>query len=181
MIYRGAARIAAENANRCAGGYKIAWKQPCAECGATAAEGCPRQPTGETMTTDHKRLPDDPMQAEQWLRERAEGHAPGGDIRVYAPPATWIAIADHIAALKERLAELEGRPKSTEVRILSGLRERGWRVAVHNDYQLDGMSCTFWLFTHPSGLFVKGEGGTDTFALLECHEAVAQLEDRGLV
>lgn len=44
MIYRGAARIAAENANRCAGGFKIAWKQPCAECGATAAEGCPRRP-----------------------------------------------------------------------------------------------------------------------------------------
>lgn len=39
-------------------------------------------------------------------------------------------------------------------------------VAVHNDYRLEEKFYTFWLFTHPSGRYVKGEGKTD-------HEAVS--------
>lgn len=46
------------------------------------------------------------------------------------------------------------------------LRAAGWRVAVHNDYRVNGRDMTFWLFTHPaSGRFVKGEGETDADAL----------------
>jgi len=46
------------------------------------------------------------------------------------------------------------------------IREKGWFVAVHNDYVINAGRMTFWLFTHPeSGRFVKGEGPTDEQAL----------------
>ncbi len=54
-----------------------------------------------------------------------------------------------------------------EAGALAELRERGWRVAVHNDYRQHGEDFTFWLFTHPSGRWVKGEGATDEEALEE--------------
>ena len=49
--------------------------------------------------------------------------------------------------------------------IIAQLREDGWRVGVHNDYRLNNADHTFWLWTHGSGLFVKGEGRTDIEAL----------------
>ena len=49
--------------------------------------------------------------------------------------------------------------------LLEALRKAGWTVAVHNDYRLNDELHTFWLFTHPVGLWVKGEGRTDTEAL----------------
>jgi hypothetical protein len=52
--------------------------------------------------------------------------------------------------------------------ILDDLRRRGWRVAVHNDYEQNGKLMTFWLLTHPRGYFVKGEGETDLAALHIC-------------
>lgn len=52
--------------------------------------------------------------------------------------------------------------------ILSNLRNAGWYVAVHNDYRQNGAHMTFWLFTHASGLFIKGEGWTDLEALEQC-------------
>lgn len=48
------------------------------------------------------------------------------------------------------------------------LRAEGWSVAVHNDYRLNGEAFTFWLWTHPSGRYVKGEGRTDADALAQC-------------
>lgn len=45
------------------------------------------------------------------------------------------------------------------------LRLNGWAVAVHNDYRVNGESFTFWLFTHPQGIWIKGEGRTDEAAL----------------
>ncbi len=48
---------------------------------------------------------------------------------------------------------------------LGRLRMAGWSVAVHNDYRLDGAQWTFYLFTHPDGRWVKGEGRTDAEAL----------------
>lgn len=44
------------------------------------------------------------------------------------------------------------------------IRMRGWSVAVHNDYQLNNLRHTFWLFTK-DGRAVKGEGRTDADAL----------------
>lgn len=49
--------------------------------------------------------------------------------------------------------------------IVSQLRADGWRVGVHSDYRLNGEDHTFWLWTHSSGLCVKGEGRTDLEAL----------------
>lgn len=45
------------------------------------------------------------------------------------------------------------------------LREDGWTIAVHNDYRLNNVSYTFYLFTHPLGIWTKGEGLTDIEAL----------------
>jgi hypothetical protein len=49
--------------------------------------------------------------------------------------------------------------------ILKRLRDAGWMVAVHNDYRLNGQFHTFWLFTHASGVWAKGEGLSDEDAL----------------
>lgn len=48
------------------------------------------------------------------------------------------------------------------------LREAGWSVAVHNDYRLNGEAHTFWLWTHPDGRWIKGEGRNDADALSQC-------------
>lgn len=50
-------------------------------------------------------------------------------------------------------------------KILMRLRSEGWRVAVHNDYRQDGHFMTFWLMTHESGIYLKGEGWSDDEAL----------------
>ncbi len=54
-------------------------------------------------------------------------------------------------------------------------RAHGWMVAVHNDYRLKGVSYTFWLWTHPLGVWVKGEGTCDFEALLAAVQAVRKL------
>jgi hypothetical protein len=57
---------------------------------------------------------------------------------------------------------------------LDELRGRGWSVAVHNDYRLNGQSMTFWLFTSEStGRFAKGEGHTDQDALDQVLASIA--------
>jgi hypothetical protein len=45
------------------------------------------------------------------------------------------------------------------------LRALGLTVAVHNDYRVDGVPHTFWLFTDSTGMSYKGEGKTDAEAL----------------
>ena len=59
--------------------------------------------------------------------------------------------------------------------LLKAFRDAGWMVAVHNDYRLQGKSHTFYLFTHPSGIWVKGEAETDQEALMQ---AIAQTIER---
>jgi hypothetical protein len=49
--------------------------------------------------------------------------------------------------------------------LLTEMRRAGWSVAVHNDYLLGGVPHTFWLFTHPDGRYVKGEGTSDEQAI----------------
>jgi hypothetical protein len=52
---------------------------------------------------------------------------------------------------------------------LQELRSAGWRVAIHNDYRLNGADMTFWLFTQESsGRYVKGEGASDIDAVCAC-------------
>lgn len=59
----------------------------------------------------------------------------------------------------------------TYQRQIKRLRKIGFRVAIHNDYEQEGRFHTFFLLTHPSGIFVKGEGESDevaiTFAIQE--------------
>jgi hypothetical protein len=67
------------------------------------------------------------------------------------------------------------------------LRAMGLRVAVHNDYDLNGESCTFWLLTGKVGeddrgrpiiRAFKGEGSTDEQALDQVRAAYAEATDR---
>lgn len=53
---------------------------------------------------------------------------------------------------------------------LADMRGAGWSVGVHNDYRAGDEAMTFWLLTHPAGLYVKGEGRTDAEALAQCAE-----------
>ena len=57
-------------------------------------------------------------------------------------------------------------------RTLNDLRQAGWRVAVHNDYRLDGKDMTFWLMTHPDGRYLKGEGACDLEALIDIENQI---------
>ena len=52
---------------------------------------------------------------------------------------------------------------------LDVMRRDGWMVAIHNDYTLTGERYSFWLLTHPSGVWAKGEGRTDEEALEQAH------------
>lgn len=59
--------------------------------------------------------------------------------------------------------------------LLAALRGKGWAVAVHNDFQLAGKAMTFWLLTHPSGVFVQAEAPTDAEALAICAEQASRV------
>jgi hypothetical protein len=61
--------------------------------------------------------------------------------------------------------------------LLRSIRHAGWRVAIHNDYQMEGKWYTFWLFTHPNGRWIRGEGQTDLEALEKVSVDLA--EERG--
>lgn len=80
------------------------------------------------------------------------------------PRAKELALAEKIKSSDEEAPMERG---VNFIHILHSLRERGWRVAVHNDYRLNGSDMTFWLMTHGNGLYLKGEGKTDMDALIE--------------
>ncbi len=66
------------------------------------------------------------------------------------------------------LGELAKRAAATLEERLRRIREAGWAVAVHNDYRLNGVPHTFWLFTKGGmevGLAARGEGLSDAIAL----------------
>lgn len=44
--------------------------------------------------------------------------------------------------------------------ILRLIRERGWSVGAHNDYTMNGIPMTYWLFTGPDDRYIKVEGPT---------------------
>jgi hypothetical protein len=63
------------------------------------------------------------------------------------------------------MLEADARREVALAEALAALRADGWSVAVHNDYRLNGEPHTFWLFTHPNGTWLKGEGRTDEEAV----------------
>jgi hypothetical protein len=65
--------------------------------------------------------------------------------------------------------EMNARPDMGT--LLATMRAADWMVGVHNDYRLTGQRMTFWLFTHPDGRWVKGEGKSDAEALMQCVSA----------
>jgi hypothetical protein len=73
-----------------------------------------------------------------------------------------------------RLLALARRGMTAREDALEYLRGLGWMVAVHNDYRLNGVFHTFWLFTHPDGRYVKGEGTSDCEALSDAIAAAIE-------
>ena len=68
-------------------------------------------------------------------------------------------------------------PPIPTLHLLNELRRKGWDVAVHNDYRVNGERHTFWLLTNAeTGRFVKGEGTEDRFAIMECYKQIVELE-----
>lgn len=71
---------------------------------------------------------------------------------------------------------MDDAAKAREISILRALRDAGWRVAVHNDYNLQGRFMTFWLLTHgETQRYVIGEGESDYIALLMCRSNAADI------
>lgn len=66
------------------------------------------------------------------------------------------ALSEKQTALSRESAYREASPDD--------IRAEGWTVAVHNDYKLNGVQHTFWLFTKGDKA-LKGEGMTDAEAL----------------
>ena len=48
---------------------------------------------------------------------------------------------------------------------LDMLKERGWLIAVHSQHKRDGLPYSSWLFIHPNGRWIKGEGHSDEQAV----------------
>lgn len=57
------------------------------------------------------------------------------------------------------------------------LRAQGLTVAVHNDYRQNGHPHTFWLFTTPESVAIKGEGRTDAEALNQVRAQLTELRN----
>lgn len=65
----------------------------------------------------------------------------------------------------------EPRPFELSAADPTDIRNAGWSVAVHNDYRLNKVPHTFWLFTK-GDRNVKGEGLTDADALNEVRKQI---------
>ena len=117
-------------------------------------------------------------------------HWPNGNPEAQALGPLYLRICDACEEKMDRgpsLVEpsdatvLEGDGPVSSEKLRGEMFAAGWMVGVHNDYRLGGVFHTFWLFTHPSGHYVKGEGKTYRKALAEAVAAKRQLEDAGLI
>lgn len=120
---------------------------------------------------------------ERLTRERDEARHDVSDLlpKLDADAMTISNLSTALAASQAREAEMGRRNAVLEAEVhdealsasgyLAALRHGGWRVAVHNDYRMHGQDWTFWLLTHPSGVWAKGEGVSDGLALANAHDA----------
>jgi hypothetical protein len=58
--------------------------------------------------------------------------------------------------------------------LLELFRANGWSIAAHNDYQQDKKYYTFYLFTHSTGIWCKGEAEDDLTALAQAWQQARQ-------
>jgi hypothetical protein len=89
-----------------------------------------------------------------------------------------IAASVRAALAPEQREDAEPQEGTREALNLETLRERGWSVAVHNDYRLNGERFTFWLLTRGDRC-VKGEGRTDAEAFEQIAAALAAPPQEG--
>lgn len=75
-----------------------------------------------------------------------------------------LRLAEEASPASAAAASLE-REACEVAAIRHRLRERGWMLAVANDYRLKGEWHVFYSFTHPDGIAAKGEGKSDLAAL----------------
>ena len=78
-------------------------------------------------------------------------------------------------SIDPRLVELSQNKSSPD-----DLRYQGFKVAVHNDYVLNGEEYTFWLMTKKYNnvtLAFRGEGKTDEEALNQIREQVSNFKE----
>lgn len=75
-----------------------------------------------------------------------------------------LTISEQASSIIRERDEAIARAERAEASLPEDIREKGWAVAVHNDYRLNGEKHTFWLFTK-GDFAIKGEGLTDVEAL----------------
>lgn len=128
----------------------------------------------EYVATDSPALSATPARAEA-QDEGAAGEASAYRVRMISnDPAEWVLMhpekaLDFLSRKGWESQPLYAHPSPTPAADADRvLREAGWSVAVHNDYRLNGEAHTFWLWTHPDGRWIKGEGRTDEDALSQC-------------
>jgi len=85
------------------------------------------------------------------------------------------ALAGEKAAREHDRSVRWALPEEMVVGCPDDIRALGWAVAVHNDYKMNGVKHTFWLFTKGDSC-MKGEGLTDAEALNEVRAALAATE-----
>lgn len=94
-------------------------------------------------------------------------------------PVWWIwpdQVAQTMKGIETSMNSTDSYRDTDIPEVLGVIRDEGWRVAVHNDYTLDGEDYTFWLFTK-GNYFVKGEGHTDQEALQNVVNGISKLEE----
>ena len=75
-----------------------------------------------------------------------------------------LTISEQASSIIRERDEAIARAERAEGSLPEDIRNKGWAVAVHNDYRLNGEKHTFWLFTK-GDFAIKGEGLTDAEAL----------------
>jgi len=123
-----------------------------------------------------------------WDLEKPSPYSPGQYPRIGCPtlsasvdqfsftPASKQDVDDYIEKARnlvgEMLVEINSLKATTAAHgVPDDLRAHGLSVAVHNDYRINGVAHTFWLFTDDvSGMSYKGEGRTDAEALNQIRE-----------
>lgn len=115
-----------------------------------------REPRGAVIRlSDEEVVLDDLAQPKRFVDEARR--CIDADARRNRGAADPASVPDAAEALRLEACEVAS--------IRHRLRERGWMLAVANDYRLHGEWHVFYSFAHPDGMAAKGEGTSDLSAL----------------